>query len=221
MKKITKSIIFILPLICLLFAYLIYLESRTLYNNLFGILETGFFEWIQFASYLASAMIGFLTFNNLRKNSIQKNAKYLMILFSLGCFFVAFEEISWGQHIFNWVTPDGYSKINLQKETNIHNLQVIQGNNIQVKAMILVGYIGGLGWLLRFNVKKLSIKDLILTEWYVMFYFLPIAFFYTQLLYVFHYGNDHQETFETLLSLGFLCVALINYRKVKDHLKIE
>jgi hypothetical protein len=220
MKKI-ESIIFVLPLFFLLFAYLIYLESQILYNNLFGILETGFFEWIQFTSYLASAMIGFLTFNNLRKNGVQKNAKYLMILFSLGCFFVAFEEISWGQHIFNWVTPDSFSKINLQKETNIHNLQVIQGNNIQVKAMILVGYIGGLGWLLRFNVKKLSIKDLILTEWYVMFYFLPIAFFYTQLLYVFRWGNDHQETFETLLSLGFLCVAVINHRKVKDHLKME
>ena len=168
-----------------------------------------------------SGFVGLLTLKKLQKMSFKSSQKYLMFLFVLGCFFVAFEEISWGQHIFYWSTPDVFSKINLQNETNLHNLQVVQGNNIQVKAMILVGFIGGLGWLLRFNVKNLSIKDLVLTEWYVMFYFLPIALFYTQLLYIFHYGNEHQEVFEALLSLGFLCVALINQRKVEKHLKKE
>jgi hypothetical protein len=35
---------------------------------------------------------------------------------------VAGEETSWGQHIFNWSTPDYWATINDQRETNIHNM---------------------------------------------------------------------------------------------------
>ena len=43
-------------------------------------------------------------------------------------FFLAFgEEISWGQRIFGWNTPEGFSEINAQEETNLHNLWVFQG----------------------------------------------------------------------------------------------
>ncbi len=32
------------------------------------------------------------------------------------------EEISWGQRIFGWRTPAGWASLNLQQETNLHNL---------------------------------------------------------------------------------------------------
>jgi hypothetical protein len=39
--------------------------------------------------------------------------------------FVAFgEEISWGQHIFGFSTPESFQEINKQKETNLHNLNI-------------------------------------------------------------------------------------------------
>jgi hypothetical protein len=39
--------------------------------------------------------------------------------------FVAFgEELSWGQHIFGFGTPEAFEEINRQKETNIHNLNI-------------------------------------------------------------------------------------------------
>lgn len=34
---------------------------------------------------------------------------------------VAGEEWSWGQHFFNWQTPDWLASINKQRETNLHN----------------------------------------------------------------------------------------------------
>ena len=37
-------------------------------------------------------------------------------------FFVAMEEISWGQRIFGYGTPAGYEQINVQREANVHNL---------------------------------------------------------------------------------------------------
>ena len=40
-------------------------------------------------------------------------------------FFIGFgEEISWGQRIFNWETPQIFKTINKQKETNFHNIRL-------------------------------------------------------------------------------------------------
>ena len=35
---------------------------------------------------------------------------------------VAMEEVSWGQHLFGWSTPEDWAQINRQRETNLHNL---------------------------------------------------------------------------------------------------
>lgn len=39
-------------------------------------------------------------------------------------FFIAGEEISWGQRIFGWETPDWLKEHNIQHETSIHNLAI-------------------------------------------------------------------------------------------------
>jgi hypothetical protein len=38
------------------------------------------------------------------------------------------EEMSWGQMLFRWKTPERVSLINAQGETNLHNLQLIHGH---------------------------------------------------------------------------------------------
>ena len=49
----------------------------------------------------------------------------LAILF----FFGGGEEISWGQRIFGWETPDAFQEANVQRETNIHNLVIFNRND--------------------------------------------------------------------------------------------
>lgn len=44
-----------------------------------------------------------------------------IICFCLGCAYIAGEEISWGQHVFEWGTSEFWSSINDQNETNLHN----------------------------------------------------------------------------------------------------
>lgn len=52
--------------------------------------------------------------------------KYFLVLALM--LFVAFgEEISWGQRIFNFETPEAIKAINIQKEFNIHNLEIFHG----------------------------------------------------------------------------------------------
>lgn len=43
-------------------------------------------------------------------------------LVGLGSFYYAGEEISWGQHVFGWETPEFIAAHNRQDETNFHNL---------------------------------------------------------------------------------------------------
>lgn len=42
-------------------------------------------------------------------------------LAALCSFYVVGEEISWGQHVWDWATPDYWAEVNDQEETNFHN----------------------------------------------------------------------------------------------------
>ena len=41
---------------------------------------------------------------------------------TLACIYVAGEELSWGQHLVGWNTPEPLKEINDQNETNLHNI---------------------------------------------------------------------------------------------------
>ena len=43
------------------------------------------------------------------------------VIFGLGCIYFLGEEISWGQHLGGWETPDAWKQVNDQNETNLHN----------------------------------------------------------------------------------------------------
>lgn len=58
----------------------------------------------------------------------RKNIFFLLL--AVGIFFLAGEEISWGQRIFNIQTPEALSQINIQKELNIHNLKFFHSNAV-------------------------------------------------------------------------------------------
>ncbi|GJL97445.1 MAG: hypothetical protein DHS20C06_12620 [Hyphobacterium sp.] len=49
-------------------------------------------------------------------------ARLFFLLCTIGAFVIAGEEMSWGQWIFHWTTPEALAAVNLQNETNLHNL---------------------------------------------------------------------------------------------------
>jgi hypothetical protein len=51
----------------------------------------------------------------------QKEIGAVVVIAALGSLYISSEEISWGQHVLNWSTPDYWSNINDQNETNLHN----------------------------------------------------------------------------------------------------
>ncbi len=45
-----------------------------------------------------------------------------VLLTTVGCIYFAGEELSWGQHLFGWGTPEYIEAVNDQEETNLHNI---------------------------------------------------------------------------------------------------
>ena len=82
--------------------------------------ENGPHELLQVGLLLAGFVVAFQTF--LRMN--RKTNPWLSFYIALAafcCLIVAIEEMSWGQTLFKWGTPEGWAEINNQRETNIHN----------------------------------------------------------------------------------------------------
>ena len=62
---------------------------------------------------------------------------------ALGCLYIGLEEISYGQQFFKWNTPEYWSAINDQNETNFHNTS--SWGDQKPRALLMVGIIiGGL-----------------------------------------------------------------------------
>jgi hypothetical protein len=71
--------------------------------------------YISFAFFLAVWMLFKVDWKT------QRDVGILVLIAALGSFYVAGEEISWGQHILNWSTPEYWAAVNDQNETNLHN----------------------------------------------------------------------------------------------------
>lgn len=118
-----------------------------LYLPLFSFLlrEDSLLEWLQVVGYLTASISGLLVAIRLR-GSAHPVLALLFLALALGCFFVAGEEIAWGQRILDVSTPEALREINRQQETTLHNIGSLQGafNLLQM----LLGLYGGLGvWL--------------------------------------------------------------------------
>ena len=87
--------------------------------------EDGILEWPQFAFALAASLI-FLRIGVQLVSRGQRMMALLYLLIGIGTFFVAGEEISWGQRVFGWGTPESLATINHQVETNVHNIRTVQ-----------------------------------------------------------------------------------------------
>lgn len=81
--------------------------------------ENGTHELLQTAIIFTAFLIASRTLFSLKGRSL-----WLIIWITLAAIcslYVTGEEISWGQHILNWSTPENWQTINDQGETNLHN----------------------------------------------------------------------------------------------------
>ena len=178
-------------------------------------------------SFVFSVKIG-ITFIKQKKNLFA----LLYLLFSAIFFFIGFEEISWGQRIFLFETPEYFGE-NLQNQTNFHNLAII--NDYQNDTFFLVCFVGFILWAVFTHSDKLKNKSF--TKFFVppgflMSYFISVFLFlgmyYFQnripisseglLFYLFTYP-DH-EVIEFVLSIGIFIFILSRMIELKNQKRI-
>jgi hypothetical protein len=103
--------------------YFIPFKNQTGFNK-FIWSENGLVEFLQVIFLFMSTifLIKFIKKIYYQFNIIQR---IFILLYLSGIVYYLFEEISWGQHLFGWSTPEIFSNLNHQNETNIHNISSI------------------------------------------------------------------------------------------------
>ena len=161
--------------------------------------EDGPLEWIQFFGFLITFLCCLKNVWELRKRFFTKQCLAWLIL-GIICFFVAGEEISWGERLTGFGF-DHIRAINMQGESNIHNIGFIHHKLLDPTFEISCIFLGWIGWRIWPNIDALPAKRYSL-------YFLLVAlfYFYFDISYastIKQIRND-QEIFEVLMSLGLL-----------------
>ena len=171
--------------------------------------EDGPLEWLQFLEYVLSSLLAVLIFVRRKKKKDINSLIWLLIAFL--SLIIAGEEISWGERLTGVGMPL-ISDMNVQGETNFHNLPFFHNYLLDPVFEISCIFLGWFGWRKFKNIDSLPNKSLSL-------YFLFVALFYfyfdiswastTQQI-----RND-QEIFEFLLSSGIFIHCFRNFRKSK------
>jgi len=188
-------------------AYAVYLESSSADAYYRSVQED---EWVEWASFWAFALAGALfVAMALRRWRATGKLPWFAAGVALFCWFVALEEISWGQRLLGYRPPTYFLVENFQQELNVHNVVDTKYRKLALKGVIL-GYGVVLPVLallpgLRGILRRLGIEAPPLA--------LAPAFVAAYILYVKYPWTHTGEWVELMLGLGFLFAALLGLRR--------
>jgi len=109
-----------LPVVFFVFIFGSAIVSNYVHDNYFAG-ELGIIELATPIMLVPAIIAGFLIFIN-REKLVARQLGYWILLVTLACIYIAGEEISWGQQLVGWGTPEWVKEINDQHETNLHNM---------------------------------------------------------------------------------------------------
>jgi len=211
------------------FSLIVFIAIKEISGDLFIFIfqEDSVAEYLQFVFYFLAGIYSLKIFSLFKKKKEDKIIRTLFLFLAIALFFVAFEEISWGQRLLGIETPDRIKEINYQNELTIHNLEIFQHNFLHI-AYMLVGLYGAFSRIILKKFLPKMYKKLVMftPPNYLFFCFLSVFAFYFLYDYYFVYyeiqlGDGHvnvwkwQEVFETYLSLGFLGYVYSLYKEKK------
>ena len=212
--------IFILPfiLIAVFYYFLFYTEYNTFYRVMRK--ENQPVELLTFLFLLVSSILGFVFFYKLFRSG-SKLISLFYFIFAFGLFFVAMEEISWGQWFLKFHTPQYFRGINRQTEFNVHNIESV---NLFFEILRVLFGLGGLISIALSRIrgfKYLSSPTSLLSWFLIILIFASLDLFNR---FDPNYGDEQKgsllwftsmftEFLELLISFSALLFILYNYRK--------
>src|SRR4051812_41462293 len=106
--------------------------------------EDSIVEDITAIALFAAAVLGVLLARRARRAGRPALVWGFYACFALVVFLIGMEEISWGQWIFFWNSPETFKEINSQGETNLHNIGPLQGHSEWFRFAFVVAALVGL-----------------------------------------------------------------------------
>ena len=173
--------------------------------------EDGPLEWIQFIEYVLSSLLSLLIFFK-QKNKKDINS-IIWLLIAVFCFLIAGEEISWGERL-TGIGINSISSLNVQGETNFHNLPFFHNYLLDPAFEISCIFLGWIGWKRFKKINALPSK-----RYSLFFLFVALFYFYFDISWAStteQIRND-QEIFEFLLSSGIFLHCLSNFRRLRKN----
>lgn len=179
--------------------------------------ENGVIEWGQFSGYALAVVFSLLVARELLRLR-EPLWGLLFLVLSAGCFFLAGEEIDWGQRVFDFGTPHTFAVDNRQHVTDVHNLKGASSAFIAGQAAIalygtLVTWFVRLRWKPRSDVVDLLFPPLFLTPaffvvlvWRALGPVVP-----DENIYSIVYG----EWTELCVAYGLVLFAALSWRRIR------
>lgn len=99
--------------------------------------EGGPIESLQFIVMSLACLLAFYLLIRVEN----KLLKVWIAILLAGSIYITGEEVSWGQHIFGWYTPEFWTSINDQNETNFHNTS--SWLDQKPRALLIIGMVVG------------------------------------------------------------------------------
>ena len=179
--------------------------------------EGGIFEYGTFVMFLVAAIFAVPVARYLwsQKQRVL-GAMYGAFAALLGM--VAFEEISWGQMLFGFESPEFFNENNSQSEITLHNMDSIHDAIDPI--LIVVGLLGAFAWFflgpLSHSPNRLlkGIYRYFVPSWYLSSYFLLMSIVTALIKYaksIYYSVRVYGEASELIFSIGFLLLVLTGF----------
>ncbi len=177
--------------------------------------EGGPLETFTAISFIVSSLLlfGVAMFHRRQSTNHRKAVSVLLVGIAVALLLFGLEEISWGQRLFGWRTPDVLQQINDQGELNIHNLStplLLLLYRWSTLALVLLT-VAGWGWLSRF---KESALRFLIPHWATGGLLLLMLLFGTYWL-----QNELLEELGAVFALSYALIAIRASRRLSRKVK--
>lgn len=210
-KNYKKIIFFFVPI----FLFYLYIMSLWPFDRFLQIIkEDHVIEYSQFFVLIAGGAYSGLLFKKLFQNK-ERILSVIFLFTSIALFLVAGDEISWGQRLLGFSTPENIENINRQNETTFHNISAFE--QFVGIGYVVIGFYGAISGVF-FNIIARLIKfnkdffSYLVIPWYLFFFFFTgFIYNYYALKNPFHQLGHWSEVAELMLYSGISIFIVLRY----------
>jgi len=216
----TVYVIIFSPFIIVFLFSLFYAIPETRPAAKWMILENHPVELLTFISLFSAGILGWILFRKTKKYGESIFVYGFYAMFSAGLFFVAMEEISWGQWFFGFRTPETIGAVNAAGEFNFHNMPALWTTFESLRVTFGIGGLIGV-WFSTLQFTRKIGASAILSPWFVFVAIiaaLDLYNYYTPPDNLFNLGAAKLvEVLELLIGLSAFLYMWLNQRMLSSE----